>query len=144
MTHKVKQFKIYHQYLASILLRVGLAEGSYSHILETVGEYTVTGRCECGEKTCNTVYMSSESLTGKDGAFANPFNIAWIIINFYPDGRMEVESLADREECNFPFRQEIRTVLSGEKLDYRDTYAEQVVDAFMKKLVKQKAHKIEV
>ena len=88
--------------------------------------------------------MSSDSMIGKDGAFASPFNIAWIIINFYPDGGMEVESLADREECNFPFRQEIRTVLTGEKLDYGDTYAEEVVDTFMKKLVKQKAHKIEV
>ena len=57
---------------------------------------------------------------------------------------MGVESLADREECNFPFRQEIRTVLSGGTLGYGETYAEQVVDAFMKKLKKQDVHKIEV
>ena len=122
MTHKVKQFPIFHRYLASILLRVGLAEGSLSYILKKIGEYTVTGICECGEETCNTVKMRSDSLIGKDGAFANPFNIAWIIINFYPDdGGLEVESLADREECNFPFKQEIRTVLSGGKVGYGDT-----------------------
>ncbi len=84
MNYTVKDFPIYHRYLASLLLRVGLADGSYSHILKTVGEYTVTGRCECGQSTCNTMYMQSDSLVGRDGAFATPFNIAWIIINFYP------------------------------------------------------------
>ncbi len=144
MNHTVKNFPIFHRYLASILLEVKLAEGSYSHILETVGEYYVDDYCHCGDPLCSTVEIRSESLIGKDGAFANPFNIAWIIINFYTDGRMEVESLADREECNFPFRQEIRTVLSGEKVGYGDAYAEEVVDAFMKKLKKQEPLKIEV
>ena len=144
MIYTVKDFPIFHRYLASILLRVKLAEGSLSHILKTVGEYTVTGKCECGEKTCCTVYMSSESLIGRDGAFAFPFNIAWIIINFYKDGGFEVESLADREELNFPFREEIRKVLSGEKLEYSENYVEHIVEEFMEKLVMQEAHKIEV
>lgn len=144
MTHTVKDFPIFHHYLASILLRVKLAEGSLPHILKTVGEYTVTGKCECGEKTCNTVYMSSDSLVGKDGAFARPFNIAWIIINFYKDGGLEVESLADREELNFPFREEIRTVLSGGKVYYDENYVEHVVEEFMEKLVEQEPLKIEV
>lgn len=144
MTHKVKQFPIFHRYLASILLRVKLAEGTLSHILKTVGKYNVTGKCECGENTCCTVYMSSKSLIGKDGAFAFPFNIAWIIINFYKDGRLEVESLADKEDCNFPFRDEIQAVLSGEKVEYSEGYIEEVVDGFMKKLVEQEPLKIEV
>ena len=145
MTQKVKQFPIFHHYLASILLRVKLAEGSLSHILETVGEYTVTGKCECGDETCCTVKMRSDSLIGKDGAFAFPFNIAWVIINFYSaDGGFEVESLADREDLNFPFRDEIRTVLSGGKVKYSENYAEEVVDAFMEKLEKQEALRVEV
>ena len=144
MTHKVKQFPIFHRYLASILLRVKLAEGSLSHILKTVGEYTVTGRCECGEITCCTVRMRSDSLIGRDGAFAFPFNIAWIIINFYKDGVFEIESLADRAECNFPFREEIQKVLNGGTLAYDENYAEEVVEEFMEKLVKQEAHRIEV
>jgi len=144
MSYKVKQFPIFHRYLASILLRVKLAEGSLSHIMGKVGEYTVTGKCECGETTCSTVKMSSPSLIGKDGAFACPFNLGWIIINFYTDGGMEVESLATREDCNFPFRQEIRTVLNGEKLKYGDAYAKEVVEKFMDKLVEQKAHRIDV
>ncbi len=141
---KVQDFPIFHRYLASILLKVKLAEGSLSHIMNKVGEYTVTGRCECGEETCNTMYMSSDSLIGKDGAFPIPFNIAWIIINFYKDGRLEVESLADREEFNFPFREEIQTVLNGGTLDYDEKYAKEVVESFMKKLVKQVARRIEV
>jgi len=144
MSLRVKNFPIFHRYLASILLKVGLAEGSYSHILETVGDYDFIGRCECGEITCCTVRMRSVSLIGKDGAFAFPFNIAWIIINFYKDGRMEVESLADREDCNFPFRDEIRAVLNGEKLEYDENYAEEVVDSFMDKLLMQEARTIEV
>ena len=136
MTHSLINFPIFHRYLASILLKVGLAEGSLSSIMDQVGEYTVTGRCQCGDITCCTVMMRSDSLNGKEGAFAFPFNIAWIIINFYTDGSFEVESLADREECNFPFRQEIQTVLNGEKLEYDYSYAEEVVDTFMKKLKK--------
>ena len=57
---------------------------------------------------------------------------------------MEVESLADREECNFPFRQEIRTVLSGEKLGYDGAYAQSVVDGFMERLEKCEVARIEV
>ena len=144
MSLRVKNFPIFHRYLASILLKVGLAEGSYSHILETVGDYDFIGRCECGEITCCTVRMRSDSLIGKDGAFAFPFNIAWIIINFYKDGGFEVESLADRAECNFPFKQEIQTVLNGGTLEYDENYAEGVVEEFMEKLVKQEAHRIEV
>ncbi len=144
MNHTVKDFPIFHRYLASILLEVKLAEGSFAHIMEKVGEYTVTGRCNCGDETCNTVRMRSDTLIGRDGAFANPFNIAWIIINFYKDGGFEVESLADREECNFPFREEVRTVLSVGKVDYEAGYADKVVERFMEKLVKQEAQKIEV
>lgn len=144
MSLRVKDFPIFHRYLASILLKVGLAEGSYSHILETVGDYEVIGRCECGEITCCTVRMRSDSLIGKDGAFAFPFNIAWIIIDFNKDGGFEVESLADRPECNFPFREEIQTVLNGGTLEYDENYAEGVVEEFMEKLVKQEARTIEV
>ena len=144
MTYTVKDFPIFHRYLASILLRVKLAEGSLSHILKTVGEYTVTGRCECGDETCNTVYMKSDSLLGKDGAFGFPFNIAWITINFVKDGGFGIENLADREECNFPFRDEVRAVLNGEKVEYSENYVEEVVDAFMEKLEEQEAHRIEV
>ncbi|MFC1830499.1 hypothetical protein ACFL0S_00565 [Thermodesulfobacteriota bacterium] len=143
-SYKVKDFLIFHRYLARILLKIGLAEGSYDHILETVGEYTVTGICKCGEKTCNTVKMRSDSLIGKDGAFANPFNIAWIIINFYPDGGFEVESLADREECSFPFRQELRDVMGGKTPYYNAADAEIVVELFMEKLQLQKIKTIKV
>ncbi len=103
MDFKVKQFQIFHRYLASILLKVGLAEGSLAHVLETVGEYTVTGRCECGEETCNTVYMSSKSLVGRDGTYCHGFNIGYIIFSFYKDGFFQLESLADSAENNYPF-----------------------------------------
>ena len=144
MTYYVKNSPIFHRYLASILLKVGLAEGSLSNIMGQVGEYILLNRCTCGDETCCTVRMRSDSLIGKDGAFAFPFNIAWIIINFYKDGGFEVESLADRAESNFPFKQEIQTVLNGGTLEYDGSHAEEVVEEFMDKLVKQEAHRIEV
>jgi len=140
MIHTVKNFPIFHRYLASILLKVGLAEGSYSHILETVGEYTVTGRCECGnetdEETCNTMYMESDSLVGRDGTYCHGFNIGYIIFSFYKDGFFQLESLADRPEENFPFFQEIRDVLAGRSVSYDEGYAERVVEEFVEGLEK--------
>ena len=50
MTHTVKDFPIFQRYLPSILLKVGLADGAYSHVLEIVGDYKVAGRCEWGKK----------------------------------------------------------------------------------------------
>ena len=144
MTYLVNDFPIFHRYLASILLKVGLAEGSLSNIMDRVGEYVVTERCTCGEITCCTVRMRSDSLKGKDGAFAFAFNIGWIIFNFYSSGGFEVESLAGREEFNFPFKDEIQAVLDGEELDYDGSHAEEVLDSFMDKLVTQEARTIEV
>lgn len=147
MIFKVRDFLIFHRYLASILLRVGLAEGSYAHILETVGEYTVTGRCECGDETCSTMYMKSESLVGKDGStYCHGFNIGFIIFSFYKeDGFFMLESLCDDiSENNYPFSQEIRDVLAGRTVFYDDAYAKIAVDYFMEKLKRQEVHKIEV
>ena len=75
MPLRVQDLPIYHRYLASILIKVGLAEGTYSHILNLVGEYDVTGRCECGDETCATVYINSDSLIGKDGTYCFGFNM---------------------------------------------------------------------
>lgn len=41
MTYTVKDFLIFHRYLAKIFIEVGLAKGSYAHILKIVGEYYV-------------------------------------------------------------------------------------------------------
>lgn len=144
MSFKVQDFPIFHRYLASILLKVKLADGTYSHILKTVGEYSVTGRCECGEDTCNTMYMKSDSLVGKDGAFAHAFTTCWIVINFYPDGIMEIENLAGNQDCNFPFKQEILDVFAGIELGYDSSDAEKIVEEFMSKLKRQEVQKIEV
>jgi hypothetical protein len=144
MIFKVRDFLIFHRYLASILLKVGLAEESYSHMLETVGEYIVDDYCRCGDPLCSTVNLKSKSLVGKDGAFANAFNLAWVIINFYPDGKMEIENLAVNEDCNFPFKKEIVDVFAGKKLGYDLIDAQIVVDEFMNKLKRCDIAKIEV
>ena len=88
--------------------------------------------------------MRSDSLAGKDGAFAFAFNIGWIIFIFYTDGGFEVESLVGREGFNFPFKDEIQAVLNGEELDYGGFHAEEVVDSFMARLVMQEARTIEI
>ena len=144
MTYIVKDFPVFHRYLASILLEVKHAEGSLSHIMEKVGEYTVTGRCTCGEETCNTMYMDSESLVGKDGTYCFGFNIGFIIFSFYKDGFFQLESLADRSENNYPFYQEIRDVLGGKKVEYDVGFVEEVVESFMSELQQQKIVSIEV
>jgi diguanylate cyclase (GGDEF)-like protein/hemerythrin-like metal-binding protein len=118
MIFKVRDFPIFHRYLAAILLEVGLADGLYSHNLKLIGEYTVADYCRCDDPLCSTVNLNSMSLVGKDGAFANAFNKGWVIINFYPDGKMEIENLADNEDCNFPFQMEIVNVFARKALEY--------------------------
>ena len=105
--------------------------------------YNIDNYCRCEDPLCSTVKMSSPALIGKDGAFANAFNIAWVIINFFPDGKMEIENLADRG-CDFPFRQEIRNIFSGVKMEYDDNHASEIVDVFMAKLERQEVRRIEV
>jgi hypothetical protein len=142
---KVKQFPIYHYYLASILLEVKLAEEPLAHLLDTVGEYTVTGRCECGENTCNTMYMQSDSLVGKDGTYCFGFNIGFIIFSFYKDGFFMLESLADNlSEFNYPFYQEIREILAGRTVFYDDAYAKVAVEYFMEGLKRVDVERIDV
>jgi hypothetical protein len=70
---------------------------------------------------------TSPTLVNRTGAFPNTFTTCWIIINFYPDGKMEIENLADREEWNFPFRQEILDQFLGKELGYDSAYAENIV-----------------
>lgn len=134
MIHTVKDFPIYHHYLTSILLEVGLAEGAYSQLLENVSEYCVTGRCECGDETCNTVHLKSESLRGREGTYCFGFNVGYVIFNFYDDGVLEVESLADCIERNFPFKQELDDVFGSKDVKYDDTFAQLVVKKFMRTL----------
>ncbi len=134
MTFKVKDFPIYNLFLTSILQRVGLAEGSYSNIFNTVGSYTVTGRCKCGDDTCNTLHLHSESLIGKNDTYCYGFNIGYIIFNFYKDGALHIESLADRPDLNYPFKDEIVDVLGGKKLEYDENYADSVIEEFMEEL----------
>jgi hypothetical protein len=142
---KVKQFPIYHYYLASILLEVKLAEEPLAHLLDTVGEYTVTGRCECGDETCSTMYMKSDSLVGKDGTYCFGFNIGFIIFSFYKDGFFMLESLADNvSKYNYPFSQEIRCVLAGRTVFYDDAYAKIAVDYFMEGLKRVDVERIDV
>ncbi len=144
MTYKVYNFPIFHRYLASILQRVGLAEGSYSDTLNTVGSYTVTGRCECGDDTCNTLHLHSNLLVGKDGTYCYGFNIGYIIFNFYKDGALHIESLADRPDFNYPFKDEIVDVLGGKKLEYDENYADSVIEEFMEKLQTVEVRRIAV
>ncbi len=144
LNYKVLDFPIFHNYLAKLLLHVGLADADFSHVFYTVGEYTVSGRCECGEDTCNTMYMQSESLVGKDGAYCCGFKNCYIILNFYKDGFFQVESLADSVEDNFPFYQEIRDVLAGRTVFYDDAYAKIVIDDFMGKLKRCDVVKVDV
>ena len=134
MTRSIKDFPIYHHYLARILLKVGLAEGSYADTLKKVAEYAVTGRCGCGSETCSTIELSSDSLIGKDGTYCFGFNIGYVIFNFFDDGVLQVESLADRVENNFPFKQELDDVFGGNKVAYGDGYAQGVVEEFVGRL----------
>jgi len=134
LEYKVENFPVFHRYLAAMLLKIGLAEGDYFKVLDIVGQYTVKDYCHCGDEICSTVYMWSETLDGKDALLYYPFNMGIVIINFFPDGRFDVESLADSTAFNFPFRQELRDVFAGKKPDYDDVHAQEVVDAFMQRL----------
>ena len=143
--YKVKDFLIFHRYLARILLEIGLAEGSYDHILNIVGEYNFDDYCRCGEPVCSSVDISSPQLIGREGTFPCAFNIAWIIINFYPEkGGLEIENLADREDCNFPFRQELKDIMDGKTSYYNAADADIVVELFMEKLQRQEIKAITV
>ena len=145
MKISVADMPIYHHYLASILLKVGLVEGTYAQIMEQIGNYTVTGRCKCGDKTCNTVHLKTESPIKTDDTYCFGFNIGYIIFNFYDDGALEVESLADSEKHNFPFRQELELAFAGEKIKYDDaSYAANIVQKFMQELKRSDVTRIEV
>lgn len=147
MIYKVKQFPIFSRYLASILLEVGLAEGEYAKILNTVGEFLVEDYCRCGDEECNTLFMRSDSLLGRDGAYCFSFNVGHIIINFMTDGRFHVESLQSlrtKDHFRFPFREEIKDVFSGKVLDYDGDDAQTVVDEFMGGLERKEVKRIVV
>ena len=144
MIFKVKNFPVFKYYLASMLLEVKLLEGSYSHVLDAVGEFTVKDYCRCGDPLCSTVEMTSTKWKGRNETFAFAYKTGWIIISFYGENRIDVESLADAEKYNFPFRAEIRKVFDGEILEYDNVYAEEVVKDFMGKLKRVEVKRIEV
>ncbi len=144
MDFKVKQFPIFHRYLASILLEVKLAEGSFAHVLDTVGEFSLENYCRCGDPLCSTVKMTSTKWKGRNETFAFAYKTGWIIISFYGENRIDVESLADSEKFNYPFRSELRHVFDGKELKYDDAYAEKVVEDFMIKLERCDVERVEV
>lgn len=144
MIYKVHDFPIFHRYISLIIQRVGLTEGSYSDTLNTIGEYTVTGRCKCGDDTCNTLHLHSDTLTGKNDTYCYGFNIGYIIFNFYKDGALHIESLADSTDYNFPFKQEVIDVFGGMILDYNEDYADSVVEEFMERLETVEVERIAV
>ena len=134
MNHTVNQAPLLHHYLTAILLKTNLAEGTYTHIFNTISDYSVLDYCRCGDPCCSTVTLHSPALIGKDITLATPFTICWIIISFYPNGNMEVENLADHENIHFPFKNEIIDVLTGKPVHYPDDYAKGIIDTFMESL----------
>jgi len=138
----LKQFPILHRFYAKVIAITGIIELSYNEVLGRIENYTVTGRCMCGDTDCATVYMKNDTENEAEVCEILPYDKAFIILHIKEDGCHELEAL---EAINYPYVQEFVDVFDkGMASSCSDEYAQEIVDSFFKELAKEELQTIVV
>ena len=128
MLNILKNFPILHHYFTSFLLKTKLANQSYTELLTITGSFEVTGKCNCSDLDCATVYMKRDQTTEDDFVEVFSFNKGLTVLHMDADGSIELESL---NYDGYPYVQEVNHFFENNQIPKStDAEAQAIVDNY--------------
>ena len=142
MLNILKNFPILHHYFTSFLLKTKLANQSYTELLTLTGSYEVTGKCNCIDIDCATVYMKRDLTAEDDFVEVFSFNKGLTVLHIDTNGSIELESL----NCDaYPYVQELNCFFDNDQIaKSTDEEAQAIVDDYFLDLEIEEIKYIEV